>query len=397
MRFRCYPNCEHQLSDSRRAPLTTPESFRIAFTKDQIADLHRRIDATVWPEIPYETGWSTGTDDRVLRDLARYWRNDYDWFKTQERLNKLPHHRMPIEGEKIHFVWYRGSGARQKFPLLMMHGWPSTFLEFEAAAPLLTTGSDGRPGFDLVVPSLPGFVFSDAPRAAGMHPGRVADRLHLLMRALGYERYGVQGYDWGGPIGQALARQYPDVVVGLHRPGAPFSPPASADTASDDVKAYLARRQKFSATGVAYSAIQNTKPQTLGYALQDSPVGLLSWVLEKYWAWADHGGNLWDVISRDHVLTNVTLYWLTRKVLSASRIYYEDMQAGRPSTTITVPTWFLWVPNDPFGFAPRSLWDPKNGYTNVVKISELPRGGHFPAAEQPKLWAADVFAFFSSL
>ncbi len=295
-----------------------PETFRIAFTKDQIADLHRRIDATIWPELPYETGWTTGTDDRVLRDLAKYWRNDYDWFKTQERLNKLPHHRLAIEGENIHFVWYRGSGARQRFPLLLLHGWPSTFLEFEAAAPLLTAGSEGRPGFDLIVPSLPGFVFSDAPRAAGMHPGRVADRMHLLMHASGYDRYGVQGYDWGTPIGQALARQYPDAVVGLHRAGAPFSRPASADTASEEVKAYLSRRDKFSATGVGYSAIQNTKPQTLGYALQDSAVGLLSWVLEKYWSWADHDGNLWDVISRDHVLTNVTLYRLTKGPLGVT-------------------------------------------------------------------------------
>ena len=376
---------------------SAPETFRIAFTKDQIAEMHRRIDATIWPEIPFETGWTAGTDDRVLRELVKYWRNDYDWFKTQERLNKLQHHRLAIEGEQIHFVWYRGSGARQKFPLLLMHGWPSTFLEFEAAAPLLMAGSDGRPGFDLIVPSLPGFVFSDAPRAAGLHPGRIADRMHLLMRGLGYDRYGVQGYDWGGVIAGALGRQYPNAIVGMHRAGAPSSPPPSPETASDEVKRYLSRRQKFSATGLGYSAIQNTKPQTLGYALQDSPVGLLSWVVEKYWSWADHDGNLWDVISRDHVLTNVTLYWLTRKVLSASRIYYEDTQAGPHNTTITVPTSFLWVPNDPFSSAPRSLWDPKNGYTNVVKISELPRGGHFPAVEQPKLWAADVFAFFSSL
>ena len=270
------------------------------------------IDATVWPEIPYETGWSTGTDDRVLRDLARYWRNDYDWFKTQERLNKLPHHRMPIEGEKIHFVWYRGSGARQKFPLLMMHGWPSTFLEFEAAAPFLTAGSDGRPGFDLVVPSLPGFVFSDAPRAAGMHPGRVADRMHLLMRALGYERYGVQGYDWGahrGSPGSAVSRR-------CRRFPSPWRSLLTASFHRHSIRrgeGVSGKETEVPATGVAYSAIQNTKPQTLGYALQDSPVGLLSWILEKYWAWADHDGNLWDVISRDHVLTNVTLYWLTRR------------------------------------------------------------------------------------
>jgi Epoxide hydrolase N terminus len=162
--------CASAFGQQASASNSKPETFRIAFTKDQIADLHRRIDATMWPEVPYETGWTTGTDDRVLRDLAKYWRNDYDWFRTEERLNKLPHHRLAIEGEKIHFVWYRGSGARQRFPLLLLHGWPSTFLEFEAAAPLLTAGSEGRPGFDLIVPSLPGFVFSDAPRARACIP-----------------------------------------------------------------------------------------------------------------------------------------------------------------------------------------------------------------------------------
>ena len=368
----------------------SPEPFTVSFDKQQIGDLHRRIDATLWPEIVYDTGWSTGTNDQVLRDLVKYWRNEYDWFRVQASLNRLSHHRIEVEGEKIHFVWYRGSGPRQKFPLLLLHGWPSSFLEFEEAAPLLIAGSQGQTGFDLVVPSLPGFVFSDAPRAAGAHPGRIADRMHLLMRALGYERYGLQGYDWGAVISGDLARKQPDAVVGMHRAGAPWSPPTTRSTAREDAKAYLAKREQFSAKETGYQWIQRTKPQTLGYALQDSPVGLLAWILEKYWTWSDHRGNLWDVISRDHVLTNVMLYWLTGKVMSASRIYYEDVTAGRQSATITVPTWFLWTPNDPFSSPPRSLWDSSNGYSNVLKISELSRGGHFPAAEQPELWAADV-------
>src|SRR5207247_1226566 len=147
----------------------------------------------IWPEMPFDTDWLAGTSDKVLRDLVRYWRHQYDWFKVQDELNELDHFSAPIEGERLHFVWYRGTGERQPFPLLLLHGWPTSFLEFADTAPLLMNGFDGASGFDIVVPSLPGFVFSEAPRASGMHVGRVADRIHMLMRGLGYEHYGVQG------------------------------------------------------------------------------------------------------------------------------------------------------------------------------------------------------------
>ena len=375
---------------------SAPKRFRVEFGKDRITDLYERIDRMVWPEIGFDTGWSTGTNDKELRELARYWRRDFDWFRTQEEVNRLPHYTLAIEGENIHFVWHRAKEPRQKFPLLLLHGWPSSFLEFSQAAPLLSAGSEGRAGFDLVIPSLPGFVFSDAPRTAGLYPGQIADRLHLLMRALGYDRFGVQGYDWGAIIANRLGRSHASAVVGLHLPSPPWRAPTNREPTAEE-KAYIARRELFSRTGTAYSWIQRTKPQSLGYALQDSPVGLLAWILEKYWAWADHRGHLWDVISRDHVLTTTTLYWLTNHVLSAARIYFEHENAPPSDQLVTVPTWFQWVPGDPFSSAPRSLWNPSTGYTNIVKISELPRGGHFPAIEQPNLWAADVLAFFSSL
>jgi pimeloyl-ACP methyl ester carboxylesterase len=199
--------------------------FRIDFSERSIDDLHRRIDATRWPEIPYETGWSTGTHDRVLRDLVRYWRTEYDWRAAQDRLNRLAHLRGPIEGpaeypgtdsEEMHCVLYAGPGSERRLPLLLLHGWPGSFIEFLDAAERLAAGVDGGPAFDVVVPSLPGFAFSQAPRAPGMHPGRIAERMHLLMRELGYERYGVQGGDWGGIIGPALAARHPEAVVGLH-------------------------------------------------------------------------------------------------------------------------------------------------------------------------------------
>lgn len=374
-----------------------PRQFRIDFGPDRIRDLHRRIDAMVWPQIAYDTGWTTGTNDRFLRDLAAYWRHRYDWEHVQRELNELPHFRVPIEGDQLHFVWYRGTGQRQPFPLLMVHGWPTSFLEFQQAAPVLMAGVNGKPGFDLVVPSVPGFVFSDEPRRTGVGHRQIGDRLHTLMQRLGYQRYGVQGYDWGTVIGGSIARQYPKNVVGLHLPGAPWvqSEARAVDEAS---KEFLARRGRFLDGEVAYGDIQRTKPQTLAYALQDSPVGWLAWMLEKYWAWSDHGGDLWSVFSRDHILTTAMLYWLPGRVLSAARIYHSAAQArgAADDRPIEVPTWFTWVPNDPFGGIPKSLWNSAR-VPNLVKVSELPRGGHFPAAELPKLWAEDVFRFFAAL
>ena len=190
------------------------EAFRLDFGADVIADLHRRIDATRWPEIPIDTGWSEGTDDQVLRNLVEYWRNDYDWLAVQSELNQLDHRRVEIEGEGLHFVRYAAQGGGS-FPLLLLHGWPGSFHEFSHGAPLLAGGA-GAVGYEVIVPSLPGFVFSDPPRERGMNPGRIAERLHLLMTGLGHERYGVQGGDWGAIIGTQLARRHPEAVAGLH-------------------------------------------------------------------------------------------------------------------------------------------------------------------------------------
>lgn len=373
------------------------EPFRIDYSRDRIEDLHRRIDAMMWPEMPFDTGWSAGTNDEVLRDLVHYWRHEYDWFDVQDALNELDHFQVPIEGERLHFVWYRGTGERQNIPLLLLHGWPSSFLEFVEAAPLLVEGTDGAPGFDVVVPSLPGFVFSEAPRAPGMHIGKMADRMHGLMRELGYERYGVQGGDWGAAIGVELAQKYPDSVAGLH-----YVLAASAElpetSPEERERVYITRRNRHEAEETAYYALQATKPQTLAYALQDSPVGLLAWILEKYWGWTDHGEDLWDRLDRDAVLTTVMLYWLTGHVLSAARIYYERRHR-RPEDQSTgpvpVPTAYARFPKEPWA-PPRSLVNP-DWKANLVRYTEMPRGGHFPALEEPELYTKDVAAFFSEL
>jgi pimeloyl-ACP methyl ester carboxylesterase len=392
------------------ASRASPEPFHVAFGPDRIGQLHRRIDATRWPTVPFETGWSAGTDDRVLRDLVRYWRHDYDWKRVQSDLNRLPHYRLPVEGERLHFVWYRGTGPRQPFPLLLLHGWPSSFLEYAKVAEPLMRGGAGQPGFDLVVPSLPGYVFSAAPRRPGMHPGEVAGRMHALMQTLGYRRYGVAAGDWGAVVALDLAKAHAEAVTGLAWPGTPWVRPPKERALTDEERAFLDASDRFDAEELAYFRLQSTKPQTLSYALQDSPVGLLAWVLEKFWAWSDLGpdlgrggrngpGDLWATLDRADVLTPTTLYWLTGTVLSASRLYYENEHrppASQIAGPVAVPTLAMGFPKDPFTSAPKSLLD-TNSFARVVRVEEKPRGGHFAALEQPKLWADDVFTFFTGL
>ncbi len=374
------------------------QPFRINYTEHEIHDLHRRLDATRWPHIPFDSGWSSGTNDRVLRDLVGYWRHEYNWFETQEGLNSLTHLRGPIGGEEhLHCVLKRASGGGQRPPLLLLHGWSASFVEFLDGAEMLASGIGNEPGFDLVVPSLPGFVFSEAPRAPGMHAGRIAERMHGLMQELGFEQYGVQGGDWGAIIGTALARQQPDSVVGLHVNFVhPAPPPPKGERPSEEERAYLAFHNRFQAEETGYSWIQKTRPQTLAYAQQDSPVGLLAWILEKFWAWSDHGEDLWQTFNRDRFLTNVMLYWLPGCVLSSARIYYEtffNMPKEVRSGRVEVPTGYARFPAEPWS-PPREVVERQY---NLVHYSEPPRGGHFAAMEQPRLWAKDVSAFFSGL
>lgn len=370
------------------------EPFRIDFDPRLIRDLHVRIDEMRWPEMPFETGWSAGTDDAVLRDLAEYWRHGYDWFTVQGRLNRLNHLRGPIEGDQLHCVHYRAEGEAAEFPLLLIHGWPSSFHEFSIGASRLSTGAEGR-SFDVVVPSLPGFALSEAPSTPGVGPDRIAERLHLLMGELGYSRYGVQGGDWGAIIGSQLARSHPEAVVGLHVNfvGTAPPPPEGAPQTPEE-RAYRARRERFQAAETGYSSIQGTRPQSLAYAQTDSPVGWLAWLLEKYWAWGDHGGDLWSVFERDTILTTAMLYWLPARILSAARIYHEArLQPGRPRGRVEVPTGYAHFPAEPWG-PPREVVE--RTY-NLVHYTSFDRGGHFPALEQPNLWSSDVASFFGSL
>ncbi|MCC6237568.1 MAG: alpha/beta fold hydrolase [Dehalococcoidia bacterium] len=370
--------------------------FRVEFGPRAIQDLHRRLDATRWPQLPFATGWDAGTHDGTLRDLVAYWRYDFDWFAVQERLNRVPHVRAPIEGAagaEMHAVVLARGGA-PRVPVVLLHGWPGSFLEFLPAAERLLEDSADGPGLDVVVPSLPGFGFSDPPREPGMHPGRIAEQVHGLMRLLGYERYGVQGGDWGAIVGARLARQHPEAVLGLHLNFPAGIVALESDPPTEEERAYLEWAGAWAEAEGGYSHIQRTRPQTLGYALLDSPVGLLAWMLEKFWRWSDHGEDLWATFDRDAVLANVTLYWLTGTALSSARTYYERAREEPPHVPrarLEVPTAFARYPAEPWQ-APRALIERS---FDLVRWTEQPRGGHFAAMEQPELFASDVRAFFS--
>jgi pimeloyl-ACP methyl ester carboxylesterase len=380
----------------------SPLPFRIEFGPRAIEDLHRRLDATRWPVVPFATGWEAGANDGVLRDLVDCWRREFDWFAVQERLNALPHIRTRVEGsgdEELHAVLLTRGGP-PRVPVVLLHGWPGSFLEFlPAAERLIEDRSDGQgpsTGLDVVIPSLPGFGFSDAPREPGMHPGRIAERIHGLMRLLGYERYGVQGGDWGAIIGARLAGAHPEAVLGLHLNFVAGIVPLEGGTPSAAEREYRRSLARWRDDEGGYSHIQGTKPQTLAYGLNDSPVGLLAWILEKFWRWSDHGDGLWDTFSRDDVLANVTLYWLTGTALSSARTYYERQRETppfEPRGRLEVPTAFAAYPAEPWA-APREVLERS---FQLVRWTEQPRGGHFAALEQPDLFAADVRAFFNTL
>jgi epoxide hydrolase len=368
------------------------QPFQINFQKSGIFDLYMRIDRTRWPEIPFETGWSAGTNVNVLRELAQYWRQKYDWFAIQDELNKLPHFKTSINGDGIHFIHFRGNNPGRRFPILLLHGWPGSFIEFVDGAKQLS----GR--FDLVIPSLPGFVFSDAPKSPGMHGGKIGEQIHLLMKKLGYERYGIQGGDWGAIIGIEMTRRNPASIAGLHLNFCTEAPPPPEGVMpSEQERTYRSRMAAWRATEAAYLDLQSSRPQTLAYGLQDSPVGALAWILEKFWAWSEHTDDLWKTFTRDKVLTNVSLYWMSGHILSAARVYYENRQRQAqpaPQGKIAVPTGFAHFPAE-FAAPPREVLE--RVFTNLTHYTEQPRGGHFAAMEQPDLWANDVATFFSSV
>jgi pimeloyl-ACP methyl ester carboxylesterase len=373
--------------------------FQIRIPDSAIDDLRERLARTRWPDEINDENWSYGTSLRFIQDLTAHWQSAYDWRAEEARLNRLPQFTADIDGTKIHFVHARGEGPRP-FPLIISHGWPGSFVEMAKIIPLLTHPEDPADAFDVVVPSLPGFGFSGRPTAPGCAPPAIADIWAKLMQGLGYNRYGAQGGDWGSGISTWLAYKHPEHVAGVHlnfMQGV-FAPPPghTPPPLTEAEQKYLASVADWRAREGGYFAIQSTKPQTLGYALTDSPTGLAAWIAEKFRTWTDCNGTIENAVDRNELLTNISVYWFSGNITSAARIYKENL-----ANPFNFADGRRVIP--PLGFArfPKEISHPPRSYAervfDVQRWTDMPRGGHFAAMEQPVLLAEEIRAFFRPL
>jgi pimeloyl-ACP methyl ester carboxylesterase len=379
--------------------------FSIQVDEAILTDLRERIRKTRWPDPSPGAPWDQGTDLEYLERLLAYWADGFDWRAQERRLNATKQFRAELDGVRIHFVHERAKHG-QGVPLILTHGWPSSFVELLPLVPLLTDpaahGIDG-PAFDVVIPSLPGYGFSERPARQGVNYQHVAALWHRLMRGLGYERYGAQGGDFGAGVATFMALKEPEPMLGVHLSNleiAPYMGPGARPLSAAE-QAYRERSEGFWQTEKGYKAIQSTKPQTLGYGLNDSPAGLAAWILEKWRSWADTRGDVDARFSRDFLLTTVTLYWVTQTITSSMRDYFDnDNKRYRvslgPQEIVRVPTGIaVFASNFIDEGTPPREWAER--LYNVRRWTPMPRGGHFAAAEEPELLAGDIAAFFAGV
>ena len=370
---------------------TAIEPFTAAVGDDVLEDLSGRLRHTRWPDQLAATSWEYGTDLDYLQDLVGYWADGFDWRAVEARINGWPQGIATIDGQPIHFIHAR-SHATDAMPLLVLHGWPGSIIEMLGVIDPL------RASFDVVCVSLPGFGFSGPTTERGWHPRRIAAAVVELMGRLGYSRFGTLGGDWGATISNYIGLDFPEHLYGLYLTMVAAGPPAGSDGSElrEYEKEWVAANAAFFAEESGYLQIQATRPQTLAYGLTDSPAGLAGWIVEKLRAWSDCGGDLESAISRDDILANITLYWVTGTANSAARIYLEAMRAGQLqpiASRIQVPTACAIFPKETVR-SPRAwadeAWD-------VRRWTEMPRGGHFAALEVPDLLVPDVCAFYREL
>ena len=380
-----------------------PEPFEIHISDDVLDDLHRRLDTTRWPDELPETGWDYGSNMDYMKELVDYWRNDFDWRAQECLINSFSHFKAPVGGLGIHFIHERGQGPNP-MPLVITHGWPGTFFEMHKIIPLLVDpashGGDPGDSFDVVAPSLPGFGFSDHATERGMEVSKTAALWDELMtRVLGYPRFAAHGGDIGAGVTSRLGHGHADRLTGIHltsitRP-APYLGEGSR-VLSDAEKTHMREREQWQNAEGGYAHIQGTKPQTLAYGLNDSPVGLAAWIVEKYRSWSDCEGDVERRFSKDELLTTVTIYWATESISSSTRMYKENQRhtwTMARDEKIDVPTGVAAFPVEisrpPREWAERSY--------DLQRWTPMPRGGHFAALEEPQLLAEDIRAFFRPL
>jgi pimeloyl-ACP methyl ester carboxylesterase len=377
--------------------MTTP--FQIRVDDGELDDLRERLRRTRWPEPATAPGWTQGVPLDYARELCTYWADGYDWRTTEARLNRLPQFRTEIDGLAVHFVHVR-SPHPDATPLILTHGWPGSFLEFEKVVRPLTDPSEPADAFHVVIPSLPGYGFSDKPTAAGWGVERIARAWAELMGRLGYDRFGAQGHDWGTSVSTEIGKQSGDRVIGIHLVPPLVAPdPATFGDLTPAERAALTDLEPAGDSGDGYSLEHSTRPQTIGYALVDSPAALCAWIMEKFQAWTDCDGDLESVLTRDELLDNLMLYWLPGTGASSARLYWESFTEVRArfhdanTDIVTVPAGCSVFPKE--NPRPSRRWASKR-FTDIRYWGEPARGGHFAAFEQPDIFVNEVRACFRS-
>lgn len=379
--------------------MSTVQPFRIEVGQNVLDDLKSRLQRTRWADAPENAGWNYGTNPDYLRKLVDYWVNQYDWRKQEAALNKFPHFKAAIDGINIHFIHVKGKGKNPK-PLLLSHGWPDCFYRFYKVIPLLTDpasyGGNADESYDVIIPSAPGFGFSDHVALADDSTAKIF--VKLMTEVLGYKTFVAAGGDMGTGIVKSLAIQYPQLVTAIHLTDVGYP------NGSEDWSKMSPAEQQFGQiiqhwwyTEGAYNMQHSTKPQTLAFGLNDSPVGLASWILEKFNSWSDNKGNIENSFTKDELLTNIMIYWVTETINSSIRTYLENARASygpegpKKAVRVEVPTGVASFPGEaplPKEWAERMV--------NVKRFTKMPKGGHFAALEEPTLWVGELNAFFWS-
>jgi microsomal epoxide hydrolase len=382
--------------------MSQPAPFKIHVDDAVLDDLRQRLARCRFPDEVPDNRWRYGTELAYLRSLVEYWRSGYDWRRHEAALNRFRQYKARISGIELHFIHEEGRG-REPMPLLVSHGWPGSVYEFHKLIPLLTDpaahSGDSRDSFTVVAPSLPGYAFSFAPGQQRFGVEQIAEVFHELMtRVLGYSRFGAQGGDWGSFVTSRLGFAYPKSLHGIHvNLLAVRRDPKMLQSPTTEEKKFLDELNHFLKEETGYQWIQGTKPQTLAYALTDSPVGLAAWLVEKFQRWTDCGGNPENALTRDEMLTNIMLYWVTGAIGSSFWPYYARMHGPWPipeTKTIDVPMGYVEFPKEILR-PPRSV--AQRMYTDIRRWTIADRGGHFAALEQPQVLAREIREFFRDL
>ncbi len=379
------------------------ERFQIQIGDEVLDDLHRRLERTRWPDQIEGSGWDYGTDRAYLMELCEYWREKFDWRAQEKQLNRFDHFRTNFDGQPIHFI-RRKSPVEGALPLVLTHGWPgSVWLFHKIIDPLADPeahGGSAEDAFEVICPSLPGYGFSGPTFERGWDVRRIAETWARLMERLGFARYGAQGGDWGSLVTTQLALVDAAHLAGIHLNMVVAGPPPGDKNPTEGLTPEelkgLADMGEYRKSGSGYAQIQGTRPQTLGYGLNDSPAGLAAWIVEKFRAWSDCDGDLERSFSKDEILTNIMIYWATQTINSSERLYFESFRSGRFGASdekIEVPTGCAIFPKEII--RPPRRW--AEAHFDVRQWNEMPRGGHFAALEEPGLLVEDVRSFFREL